>query len=191
MITADYIAIGTLLVFILLGFTVGFGKGLKFFTSGTFGKILSVVACYFLFGVVLAIPLVQSLLDRFITFLRGKENWFFNVLITIRIDLIVLGVALFAAVQIARMIIVAIIGGIMGINNPFIKFINRMLGIVLFLCVLAVITLIFFQAVKWIGGETDASVRQAISGSVVKLDFIYDNNPLLYMVESIKAGFSS
>ena len=45
MVLADWIAIGIVVVFIALGALIGFGSGLKFFTSGIFGIIIGVVVC--------------------------------------------------------------------------------------------------------------------------------------------------
>ena len=41
MITADIIVLVGCILFVLIGAMVGFGKGLKFFTSGIFGIIIS------------------------------------------------------------------------------------------------------------------------------------------------------
>ena len=46
MILADWIAIAVVAAFILIGALVGFGKGLKFFTGGIFGIIISILVCY-------------------------------------------------------------------------------------------------------------------------------------------------
>ena len=75
MITADVIAIILTLVFFIGGVLLGFGKTLKLLTDGVVGKIISVVVCYFLFGIVLALPFVQDLLNRLVDALRENGNF--------------------------------------------------------------------------------------------------------------------
>ncbi|HBF86952.1 MAG TPA: hypothetical protein DDW54_04655 [Clostridiales bacterium] len=186
MITADYVALGVIVVSLLLGMILGFGRGLKFFTSGIFGHIIATIVCYFLFAIVYNFAFVQALLNKFIEFLHSKENGFLEFLITIRIDLIALSVVLFGLVEIARLIIVAIVRGILEIDNPVMKVINKLLGMALFLAAAVVITLIIFQIISWVGGDIAANFRAKLDGSVVKVDYIFDNNPLMGMVAKIK-----
>ena len=124
MITADYIVLGVLVVFVLIGALVGFGKGLKFFTSGIFGVIISVFVCYLIFGLVLSWDFVAELLGKFSDWLReqGSVGTFFA---DIYIDRVVLAVVLFIIVQIVRIIVVKIVKGIVEINNVVFKVINR------------------------------------------------------------------
>jgi hypothetical protein len=124
MVLVDYIFIGILVGGLLLGSMVGFSGGLKFFTGGIFGKIISVVVCYFLFGIVLSWDFVQDLLSKFVTMLSEKNTGLTNLLLNIRIDLIVFGAALFVLVQIARRIVVSILAGIFGANNIIMVIIN-------------------------------------------------------------------
>ena len=177
MLTADYIILGLLVLFVLVGSLVGFGKGLKFFTSGIFGIIISVFVSYVIFGLVLSWDIVADLLDRFTSWLReqGSVGTFFA---DIHIDMVVLAVVLFLIVQIVRMIIVKILKSIFEINNIFIKVINKIFGAVFFAAVFVVLLLFVFQIVSWIGGDTAANFAEQLKDSVFRLDDLFANNPL-------------
>ena len=53
MLIADWVALGLILLFAVLGLLLGFGRGLRFFTKGIFGFIISVIFCYFLGGLII------------------------------------------------------------------------------------------------------------------------------------------
>ena len=64
MIVADFIFIGVAAVVAFLGWLIGFGKTLKFFTSGIFGILISVFVCYCLGGIIMNIGFVSDLLAK-------------------------------------------------------------------------------------------------------------------------------
>lgn len=185
MTTADLVLIIIALGSVFAGLILGFGKGLKIITSGIIGKIISIVVCYFLFGVVLNMGFVQNLLDKLITALKENGNGICNLLIKIRIDLIILAVALFFIVQILRKVIVSIVKDIFEIDKKPVKIINKVLGITLFLAVNAVIILTIMQVSAWIGG-TDGAVYGFLEGSKLGLDKLFINNPLNALFETIR-----
>lgn len=190
MITADVIVLVALLICIVLGAFMGFGKGLRLFTGGVFGRIISVVICYFLFGIVLSWSFVQDLLLKFTTMLAEQDTWICNLLLQIRIDMIVFGAVLFLAVQILRHLVVHIIAGVFEIDNKAIRIINKILGVVLFLAFAVIFTLIIFQIIAWISG-TDGGFYESLQGSVFGLDKIFTDNPLNSVFESIRAAGTS
>lgn len=189
MITADLVLILILLVSVLFGLLLGFGKGLKIVTSGIIGKIISVFACYFLFGVVLNMGFVQNLLDKLIFALKENGNGICNLLIKIRIDLIVLALALFFVVQILRKVIVSIVKDVFEIDKKPIKVINKILGVTLFLAVNAILVLTIMQVSAWISG-TDGAVYGFLEGSKFGLDKLFINNPLNSLFETIQFHMS-
>lgn len=190
MITADVIVLVALLICIVLGSFMGFGKGLRLFTGGVFGRIISVVICYFLFGIVLSWGFVQDLLLRFTTMLAEKDTWICNLLLNIRIDMIVFALVLFIVVQILRHLVVHIISGVFEIDNKVVRVINKVLGVILFLAFAIVFTLIIFQIIAWVGG-TDGGFYENLQGSAFGLDKIFTDNPLNSVFESIRAAGSS
>lgn len=177
MLTADIIVLAGSLLFMLVGAIVGFGKGLKFFTSGIFGVIISVFVCYIIYGFVLDWEFVRNLLDKFNAWLaeQGSVGTFFA---DIHTDRIALAVALFAIVQIIRIIVVSIIKSIVEINVLGLKIINKLLGIVFFFAVALAILLVVFQIVAWVGGDTATDFAEKLGGSIFKLDVLFENNPL-------------
>lgn len=185
MITADFIAIGVIILFALIGISSGFGRGLKFFTSGIFGKIISVIVCYFLFGLVLELDFVQGWLEKFVVFLAEKNNFICNVLLKLRIDLIAFAVVLFVIVQIARKILVAILCGIFESEVLLMQILNKILGLVLYLFMLCILVLIVFQVISLIGGNVAQSVANYFAGSKLSLDKLFLDNPLLSIIETI------
>ena len=177
MLTADIVALLAFIAFALLGVIFGFGWGLKFFTSGIFGIIISIFVCYLIFGLVLDISFVKQLCDDFLNWLNesGSVGSFFA---SIHTDYIVLAVVLFFIVQICRMLIVKIVKSVVEIKNGVIKALNKVLGAVFFVLVLLAITLIVFQIIAWIGGSVADNFLAKLDGSLFGLDALFENNPL-------------
>lgn len=175
MVLADFIFIAGLLLFAIIGAALGFGKQLGILTKGIFGIIISVVVCYFIFGLVYNIPFVQTLLAKFKEALVGTEKPIVNFLLKIRIDIIVYAIALFIVVTIARIIVVAIIKNVMEIETTVMKFINKLFGIVLGVAVFAGIGLIVMQIMALSG---DGTVPEKMNGSFFHLDWVFEHNPL-------------
>ena len=173
----DWIALGIVLLVALIGILLGFGKCLKIFTDGPIGIIISLVVTYFLIGIVGSWGFVQDLLQRFTEVLEANGSSLCKFLLNIGIQSIVLAVALFIIVQIVRKIIVSIIKSISEVENVFVKFINKTLGLVFSLAVLVMIALVVFQIIYLIGGDTSANFEAYLKGTL-KLDYIYANNPL-------------
>ena len=173
---------------VLGGMIGGFGKVLKFFTQGIFGKIISVFVCYFIFGIVLDWPFVQDLLHQLNTSLAANGSWICTILIMIRIDLIVFAVALFVGVQLLRVLVVGVIDGIFETENAVVKVVGKTLGILLALFCTMVIVLIVFQILAWTTG-VNGPVYQWMKGSIFGIDQLFVNNPLNSIFESIRQRF--
>lgn len=179
MILADWIAVALIAFFCLLGILCGFGKGLAFFTKGIFGVIIAIFVCYTFGGFIYNLGFVQSMLQGIVDGIGNAGGGFSQFLISIHIELVIYYVALFIIVLILRLIIVLIIRNVAEMNNVFMKVINKTLGMVFFVAVLVVLTLIVFQIIAAIGGDTSANFFAKLQGSTLKLDWIYENNPLL------------
>lgn len=184
MVVMDFVLIGAVLLFIILGLVLGFGKILEIFTSGIFGIIISIVVCYFIFGMVMNIPFVQTLLGKFVAKVSESDNAFLKILLKIRIDAIALGIVLFIIVQIIRMIIVAILKGVLEADTPVMKFINKTVGVIVNIGIAIALLLIVFQIIYMVQG-TDGSVYAAMKGSFFRLDKLYLKNPLNAMVNQL------
>ena len=185
MITADIIVLITILFCLVGGAALGFGRWLKILTGGVVGKIISVVICYFLFGIVLDWPFVKALTQKITDTLQADGSWICQVLLIIRLDLIAFGALLFVIVQILRKFVVYLIANVMQVDNKVIRIINRVLGIVLLTAFMAILTLVVFQVVAWVMG-TEGGFYQSLQGSVFGLDKIFIDNPLNSVIESIR-----
>ena len=186
MVLVDWVIIGLLIVFCIFGMLFGFGKGLKFFTGGIIGIIISILVCYALGGLIYKWGFVQDILGKLIGALKAKNNGFCNLLLKIRIDIIVYYVALFIIVTIARIIIVRIIKNVVEIENVVLIIINKFFGIVLFVGVFFMLLLLVFWVVSLIGGGTAESFTNTLSQSKIGLKWLYDNNPFMTIIKVIK-----
>ena len=176
----DWLALGIILLSALIGLMLGFGKLLKWFTGGIVGIAISVVVTYFLIGIVASWPFVQALMGKLNSSMSSSSSGFVQFLARISTSKIILGIILFIIVQILRIIIVRIIKGIVEIDNPVIKVINRIGGMLFMLAVIVMLTLIVFQIVFWIGGDTASNFRNYLTGGL-KLNVLFDKNPLRYI----------
>lgn len=180
----DWIVIGVILLGLLFGALIGFGRLLKIFTGGIIGVIISVVVTYFCLGVVSSWGFVQDLMAKLIGAMQSSENAFVGFLLKIGIEKIILAVGLFIVIQIIRIIIVSIIKGVVESDNVVCKVINKIGGAIFFTAIICMVALIVFHVVDLIGGATEENFRASLSG-VFKLDWVFDNNPLRYIVERV------
>ena len=175
MVIADWIFIAGILVFAGLGAFLGFGKQLELLTKGVFGIIVSVIICYFVFGLVYNIPIVQNLLLKFKEALAATEKPFVNFLFKIRIDIIAYAVVLFLVVSALRLVIVYILKNVMEVDSKPIRIANKTLGVILGIAVFISIGLIVMQIVFF---ASDGAVPEPLQGSLFRLDRLYEHNPL-------------
>jgi hypothetical protein len=180
----DVIILGVLLLALLLGVLLGFGKTLTFATGGIVGKVIATYFCYVLYSVVLNLPFVQNFIAIFVEYLASQENLFFNILLLLRVELWLFGVLLFVVVQLIRMLIVRIIRGVFEIDTPVMKFINRLGGAIFMLAIVVSLLLVVGQILAWTTGVY-GPVYQYLEGSFIKLDYIFVHNPLNGIIESI------
>lgn len=181
----DWIAIGALVLTLALGLLLGFGKILKMFTGGIFGILISLVVTYFCLGIVASWGFVQDLMAKLLTAMQNANNSIVDFLIKIGIEKIILAVGLFIVVQVLRVIIVNIIKSAVEVDNPVIKAINRILGVILLLGIVCMIALLVFHIVALVGGASAENFRLKLSGSVFKLDWVYEHNPMKYIIERV------
>ena len=169
----DIVTIGVFVVAALVGFIGGFGRGLKLFTKGVFGIIISVFVTATFAGMFLKLEQV-SIWVADLTKLASQKWAFFA---TINIGLIAYYVAFFLIVQLLRILVVKVICGIFEADNKVMKVINRVLGLVFVPAVVMAIVLLVFAVFK-IVDET-----QFVQDVVAKIDgtflgILYANNPI-------------
>jgi len=175
MVLADYLFIGGIVLFAILGLGLGLGKQLGFFTRGIFGLIISVFLCYLLFGFVYNILFVQERLAHFREVLGRSNGFFLKILRYIRVDIICYAVALFLIVTVLRIILMLVLKGVLEIDTPVMKVLNKSFGLILGVAVFFALGLIVMQ-IMYLSG--DGNVPQTMKGSVFGLDYVYTHNPL-------------
>lgn len=181
----DIIVIVLLALFILIGLICGFGKGLKLFTRGVFGIFISVVACYIVGATVLSIGSVGTAIQGINAKMSGGGS-VGRTLATMHVEIAAYYLVFFAVIQLVRLAVSHIVVGIFEADSGIIKIINAPLGGVFFFGVFVILTLLTFQIIYAIGDPIAATVVTHLSKSVLKLDFIYANNPLLLVINLIK-----
>lgn len=180
----DWIAAGVVLVALMLGFLLGFGKLLKIFTGGILGIIISLVLTYFSIGVVASWGFVQELMGKLVSAMQNFQNGFVQFLLKISTEKILLAVILFFIIQLARILTVNIIKSIAEIDTPIISGINRISGAIFMVGVTIVLALLFFHIVDLIGGNTEENMRNYLHG-FFRLDWVFNNNPLKYIIQKV------
>ena len=188
MITADIIAMIAFLALLIIGALVGFGKGLDLITRGFVGSAISAICCYFIYGIVLDWSFTQSLIAKFVEFMKAPDTRLCDFLLTIRVDMILFYAILFLLVQLVRKFAISIIRKFFEIDVLAMRLINKVLGVALALFVALALMLIIFQVITWVGGSVATSVSDALSGSGLGLDKLFLNNPLNSIIDSIKLG---
>ncbi len=184
MIVADYIILFLILGMALLGILLGFGKSLKLLTKGIIGILISIVNCYFLFGLVVHIGFVEAFMNVIVEGLRNASNWFCDFLLLIHIEMITIGVLLFILVMIVKKIIVVLISKAVESDHIVLKVINKTLGALLGVAVVVIVGLIVMQITYAMKG-TEVSFLQ---NSFLGLDKIYLNNPMAKIIDRLKEG---
>lgn len=183
MILADYIMIFIILGMGITGFLIGFGRGIKILTGGIVGIIISIINCYFLFGLVSHIKFVESFMQIIVNGCMNASNWFCDFLLLIRIEMIVVSVLLFIIVTVIRKIMVHILANIVETDHMVIKTINKSLGAVLGVVSFIVVALIIMQVTLMIKGD-GSLLMNYFKGSFFHLDEIYMNNPLEVIIKN-------
>lgn len=168
MIVADWIAIAIILACLSFGVFVGFGSGLKFFTSGIFGFIIGIGVCALFGTVFLDVGFVGEMLDKL------ASNWAGNEFLTkMHLEIIIYYIALFVIVQVVRVILVFVITKLLEADTFITKFVNKTLGAVLFLALGLLVAFLALKIVGWIGGTTAAGLYENLQGSFFNLDELF------------------
>lgn len=178
MITADIVVLSSFGICSLMGLILGFGKGLKIFTSGIFGILISLFLCYCFGGMILNLSFVQDLLHDFSSLWEGKEGAFYTFLENSRMELVLYYIVLFFIAQVLRVLLVKLIQGFVEADVMAVKILNRSLGLVLFVLIFIFVLLLVFQVISLISSDTERNFLSNLSGSIFRLEDIYHNNPL-------------
>ncbi|MBD5632623.1 MAG: hypothetical protein HDP34_05280 [Clostridia bacterium] len=186
MVTADWISLAVIAAFALLGVLIGFGKGLRFFTKGVFGIIISIFLCFCFGGMIMSLGFVQDLMAKIASLWVGKENFWCELLAKIKAETVIFYIILFVIAQILRIIITKFIQKFFEMDNKPMKIINKVLGALLFVAMLFLIGLFVLYVISWVGGSTAAKFESYLSGSKF-LGALYRNNPVAGLWDYFKS----
>ena len=186
MCTADWIAIAVVIVSILLGAILGFGKLLSFMTNKIFGKVTAVFVCYTFGGMFMSITFVQDFLAWVASLWSNTDNFFCNFLTKIHPEVFIFYVILFIAVYWILKLLALLAKAILEIKFTPIKVINKIGGALLLTATAALIWLLVFQIIFWVGGQTADDLLANLQNSLFGLDKLFLNNPLLGLVQVVQ-----
>lgn len=184
---ADWVALGIAILFAVIGLAVGFGKGIKFLTSGIIGVAIIFALTVILYGYVVEIPIIKEWLDFAITWLKDLDNVAVNFLLTIHLEVILTYALLYLVIWLVKLLAVSILKGIFEIDNGFFKAINKLFGLVLMVAFAALLALVVFSVADLIGGDFNeffVGENGCLVNSAFKLDWVYQNNPLNVLIAS-------
>lgn len=183
MCTADWIAIAVVIVCILFGALLGFGKLLTFLTNKIIGKITALFICYTFGGMLMSLGFIQDFLAWVASLWSRYDNFFCVFLTKIHPEVIVYYTVLFIACIFLIKLIARLVRAILEIKLLPLKIINKVGGAILLTGIGALIWLIVFQIIYWVGGETSLNLLNSLHGSLFGLDKLFLKNPLLGLVK--------
>lgn len=172
MIAVDWVLIGIIVGGLALGALFGFGGIFKFFTTGIFGIIISVVVC-FLIGAAFYGP-CEPLLIKLQDAILANDNWFCQFIGKLNIQVILYYVILFVVVWLLRFIVVKIIKSVAESENKGIKVVNKLLGSIFFAAILLLLFFFVFFVIGWVGGETADNFNNYLAGGALRLDRLFE-----------------
>lgn len=184
--TADWIVLAALVACLMLGALIGFGKLLQFFTNKIFGKFVAVFICYTFGGMFMSIGFVQDLLVKIASLWSGSDNFFCAFLTKIHPEVFVFYIILFIAVYWLQKLLALVAKAVLEIKILPLKIINKIGGALIMTGMVALIWLVVFQIIYWVGGDTAQNLLNSLKGSFLGLDKLFLHNPLLGLVQIIK-----
>lgn len=183
--TADWIAIGVIIVSIFLGALLGFGKLLAFLTNKVFGKVTAVFVCYTFGGMFMSIGFVQEFLVWVASLWSTQDNFFCNFITKLHPEVLIYYIVLFVAVYWILKLLALLAKAVLEIKVKPLKIINKVGGALLLTFTAVLIWLVVFQVIFWVGGSTSADFLQSLQHSLFALDKLFLYNPLLGLVKIV------
>ena len=186
--TADWIALAIVVVSLVVGALVGFGKLLVFFTNKVFGWFTSAFVCYTFGGMFMNLEFVQDLLAKLASLWSNSDNFFLVFLTNIHPEIILFYIVLFLIVFLILKLLALLAKSILEINTKPLKVINAIGGALLLGATIILLGLVVLQVIYWVGGNTSDALLENLDHSLFGLDKLYLNNPLLGLVDMVKGS---
>lgn len=185
MLSFDKVFLVLAIASVVVGLCAGLGRVLKWTIKGIVGKIMAGVLTYFLFGMVVGLPFVEKLLVAMVDKLAATGNFFCNILLALRIELIALAAALFLLVRILQKILTSLVASLLEADNMIMKVVNKVGGVILLPALAFILLLLVFQVGYWLTGP-DGAFYDLLAGSTFRLDRLFLNNPLHTIIDTLK-----
>lgn len=185
----DYIVIGIALLSIIIGVVFGASKRIRKSPSGIISFLLTLITAFTVLTLVLNIPNVKEWLKNLTDNMLEADNWFLTFLVNIRIEIIVLGIIITAIIMVIKFKVCDLIADYLELDNKLSVLLNKTLGVVLSLATTAVIFLITLEIIYLINGNSGWGY-DTVNGSLLKIDYLYENNPIIGVYNYIKSSYT-
>lgn len=185
----DYIVIGIALLSIIIGVVFGASKRIRKSPSGIISFLLTLIAAFTVLTLVLNIPNVKEWLKNLTDNMLEADNWFLTFLVNIRIEIIVLGIIITVIIMVIKFKVCDLIADYLELDNILSVLLNKTLGVVLSLATTAVLFLITLEIIYFINGNSGWGY-DTVNGSVLKIDYLYENNPIIGVYNYIKSSYT-
>ena len=186
----DYIVLGILIISILIGLIFGLSKRIRKSSFGIVSILFALITTYSIVCVLLTIPQFKSFLDRINIRMLEVNNPFLDFLVNIKINLIVLMFVVLIIVLLVKHFVLNRISDLLELDNKFSKILNRVFGVIYSVVLSAAVVLIVFQIVFLVKG-TSGTIYDSIQGSVFKMDYVYENNPIVNVFNYFKTSYAN
>ncbi len=186
----DYIVFGILIISILIGLIFGLSKRIRKSSFGIVSILLALITTYSIVCVLLTIPQFKSFLDGINIRMLEKNNPFLDFLVNIKVNLIILMLIVLVLVLLVKRFVLNRISDLLELDNKVSKILNRVLGVIYSVVLSAAVILIVFQIIFLVKG-TSGTIYDSIQGSVFKMDYVYENNPIVNVFNYFKTSYAN
>lgn len=183
----DFIVIGLIIISIILGIVFGISKRLKK-SFGVLSWILSLITALTILSFVLSFAGIKDLLTNITSTMLEKDNWFLTFLVRIRIEIIVLLFIIFVIIILIKFVLCKSIANILECDNKISKIFNKSLGVIYMLVVVSVMFLIVLEII-YLSNGLDGWAFNSFKGSILKIDYLYENNPIVGIFRYFKNSY--
>lgn len=179
----DWIFLGVMLIVIMLGSVLGFGKVFSWFVLNKIVRmLLAVFVCYTFGGMILGISVVNRMLTELASYWSHID-----FLTKIHLEIFIYYIVLFLITLIIISILAKLIRGLSEASYRPVKVINKLFGAIAFAALALAIMLLAFHIITWIGGDTSKNflnMLQTDAGAILRP--LYENNPMTKLIEMVK-----
>jgi len=186
----DYIVIGLVVLSIVLGMVFGLSKRIRKSPFGLVSIILTIITSFAILSFVISISQVNELLKTITSSMLLKDNWFLTFLVKIRFEIILLIILVSILVLVLKYFVCKKIADILEYDNKISLVLNKILGVVYMVAVFGFLFLITIEII-YLSSGTDGWAYNAFKGSLLKIDYLYENNPIVSLFKYLKSSYDN